>query len=385
MSLKVLWLTSDFPISLNANRNLYLWHPLEVLKKMGVEPVVLNTQAWKPFSTKSIRFEQFPIKIKNIHYFSIPRHYMRIFSNFSYIKTIVPAIKKLHQLHQFDIIHAHGEICGLAAVTASKKLNIPAVVTMHGVDMCPRAWKGRSGKMFQTMLNNVDKIIYVGEPLQKYFSNRINGGKRSCIIHNGFKLPASLAVKRFFEKNESFRIISVSNLHEGKGIDLTLRALALLKNHGVENWSYTIIGSGDQKKYLANLVTKFNLNNYVEFKGDRSHDEVYAYLQNSDIFCLPSYREAFGIVYPEAMANGLLTIGVRGQGAAELIEHAKTGLLVEPNNINNLADILKTAMQDIKAMKKIAYAGRQHVLMHFTWKKHAEKLLSIYDKIVSEK
>jgi len=378
VSLKILWITSDFPLSLNANRNLYLWHPLEALQKIGVESIVLNTQTWKPFFTKSIDLEQFPVEIKNVRYLSIPRHYMRSFSNFSYIKTIVPVIKKLHQLHQFDIIHAHGEICGLAAVNASKKLNIPAVVTIHGIDMCPRAWKSNSGKMFRKMLGEANKIIYVGEPLQKHFSNIMKNNQHSCVIHNGFQLPTGSMTKKSFEKNKSIRIISVSNLHEGKGIDLTIQALALLKNQGIENWSYTIIGDGDQKKYLEKLVNQLRLDNQVIFKGNCPHDKVYANLEKSDIFCLPSYREAFGIAYVEAMAHGLLTIGVKGQGAQAFIRDYKTGFLVRPQDINNLKMVLQVIITQCDNMREIASAGKEYVLSHFTWEKHAEKLLSAY-------
>ncbi len=55
---------------------------------------------------------------------------------------------------------------------------------------------------------------------------------------------------------------------------------------------------------------------------------VYAHLSQADVFVTNLlYREAFGVVYAEAMSCGLLTIGIKGQGAEEIIEHEKTGLL----------------------------------------------------------
>lgn len=380
--LKILWVTSAFPSNPNGNQHLYLWHSLEALKQLNVDPVVLYTPAWKPFLNKGIEITEFPIKIKKSHYFSIPRHYFRVVSNFFYSFFITPRIKKLNQLHQFDIIHAHGEIAGLAAVSASRKLKIPVVVTIHGIDMCPRMSKGLAKKMFSQVFNQANRIVYVGEPLRKHFHSMISNDAHCRIIHNGFRLPTVRQARPLFIKNEQkICIISVSNLHEGKGIDLTLKALGILRKEGISNWHYMIVGNGDQRTYLENLVVQFDLEKQVVFMGDCSHEKVYAHLQKADIFCLPSYREAFGIAWLEAMANGLLTIAVKGQGPQTFIEHGKTGLLCDPENVASLVEMLRLSMMDQKEMQKIAHAGQQHVLENFTWKKHAEKLLKTYREV----
>lgn len=382
MNLKVLWITSDFPTHLESDRYLYLWHALEALKKIGVKPVVLHTPAWKPFEKRLFENTCFPVEINTCRYLSIPRHYFRAVSNFLYLFQIIPKIKKLNKLHHFDVIHAHGEICGLAAIKASQKLNIPAIVTVHGIDMCPRMCKGYAKKMFQRMFNHANKIIYVGEPLQKHFQEIIGNNERGCIVHNGFKIPFNLKLVNFvFKSKKTIRLVSVSNLHEGKGVDLTLQALGYLKNKGIKNWSYTIIGDGNQKNYLENIILQFDLSNYVTFLGSCTHEIVYENLKKSDIFCLPSYREAFGIVYVEAMAHGLLTIGVKGQGPQAFIKHGETGFLVESNNLDSLINTLGLVIIQYHDILPIALAGQKYVLENFTWEKHAEKLLSVYKEV----
>lgn len=380
MSLKVLQLTSSFPNNINSARYLYLWHSLEALQQAGVNPILLHTPSWKPFSPQSIDRSQFPIEIETQYCLSIPRHYFRNISNASYCASIVPRIKKLHQLYQFDVIHAHGEISGLAAVRAARVLSIPAVVTMHGVDMCPRMWKGDALSMFKKMFNQVDKLIFVGESLQRHFDPMLADKTRSCVVYNGVQLPKGININNAAIQSP-FQIISISNLHEEKGINITLQALAHLKNQGICDWTYTIIGSGDQKNVLTEMVKKFNLQQHVEFKGDLTHDAVYKHLEKADIFCLPSYREAFGIVYLEAMLHGLLAIGVREQGPQAFIEHDTTGLLVEPKNIDSLTHTLLYALRNREKMRVIAEAGKKQVLENFTWKKHAEKLMNIYEEV----
>ena len=382
MSLKVLWITSTFQENANSARHLYLWDSLHALKQAGIDSIVLHTPSWKPCASEAVDKSQFPVEINTRSCFSIPRHYFRSISNAAYCACVVPKIKKLHRLHQFDVIHAHGEISGLAAVIAAKQLSIASVVTIHGIDMSPRMWKGGAHSRFKNMFNQVDKLIFVGESLQQHFEPMLDNRARSCVVYNGVRLPSSAIIDPHIIQSP-VQIISVSNLHEGKGIDITLQALANLKNKGHDNWMYTIIGSGDQKAAFLEIIKKYNLHNHVEFKGDLSHDVVYENLQKADIFCLPSYREAFGIAYLEAMVHGLLTIGVSGQGPQAFIEHGKTGLLVEPRNVDSLTNTLLQTLENREKMQDIAEAGKQSVVENFTWSKHADRLIAVYKEVCS--
>lgn len=392
MGLKVLCITPWFPIHPQDKRSCFIWDSVEALQKLDVDTVALVTKAWQPkftgkihadFTYEKIDFTLFPVKIKICRYLSIPRHYFRSISNFFYISRVVTIIKKLHKLHHFDIIHAQGEIAGLAAVSASKQLKIPAVVTIHGIDTCHRMWARYAKKQFQKMFQQATRIIFVGDFLKQHFEKIIHQADNCRVVYNGFRLPTMQSKKKWGNKTELIRLISVGHLHEGKGIDLTLQALGKLKENNVENWHYKIIGSGYQKKYLENIIEQLHLESDIEFMGDCSHEVVYENLQNADVFCLPSYREAFGIAYVEAMAHGLLTIGVKGQGPQAFIDHTKTGLLVEPQDIHHLFETLHQAITHFDEMKLIAQAGQQYVLENFTWEKHAEKLLHVYREVCS--
>lgn len=387
MSLKVLWITSHFPSNPTSDRSLYLYHPLQELVKLGVKPIVLNAQGWKPFVKEDINKTEFSIEINCRHYVSFPHHYFRAISNYFNLYRIVPEIKKLHKRHTFDIIHAHGEINGLSAMVAAEQLKIPSVVTIHGIDTCKRMWKGAAGKMFSRMFNGINRVIYVGEPLQQHFRYMMEDDAHCRILHNGFRLPftpGTEVLNHASGDRKTIHIISVSNLHEGKGIDITLKALLKLERQGIKNWTYTIVGSGNQKPYLERIVNEEDLSAKVKFLGNCSHEEVYGHLKMADIFCLPSYREAFGIAYVEAMAHGLLTIGVKGQGPSAFIDHGRTGFVVEPKNIDDLAEKLHFAVTAYGEMQGIAQAGKQHVLKNFTWKNHAEKLVGIYEEVMNE-
>jgi glycosyltransferase involved in cell wall biosynthesis len=105
-------------------------------------------------------------------------------------------------------------------------------------------------------------------------------------------------------------------------------------------------------------------------------------LRDAHVFVLPSYREAFGIAYLEAMACGLLTIGVEGQGPSAFIISGKTGLLVPPQEVAALAACLRSVLEHPGRFSKIAAAGRKHVAQEYTWLRHAERLTEVYREIV---
>ena len=145
----------------------------------------------------------------------------------------------------------------------------------------------------------------------------------------------------------------MSNLQEGKGIELTLLALARLQSEGVSDWTYRIIGDGPEKAALLKLTTDLGLVDKVTFVGPVRHAEIFDYLAREEIFVLPSYREAFGIAYLEAMAAGLLTVGVMGQGPSQFIRNGENGVLVPPRD----PEALVAALRDILDARPSAMAG----------------------------
>ena len=379
MSINLLTICSLFPKNPNYSRNLYFWHSIEALKDLGVNPVLFAIDGWKPYKN-CIDKSQFPIKIYSYRYFSIPRYFLYRISLFFYLRRVVPILSDIIKKNKINIIHAHGEINGLAAVALSKKFHIPSVVTIHGIDTRLQKILLMQDNVFIKVLNSVNRLVFVGNSLQQYYFSTLMSHHHHCsVIYNGFRFPS----RAYFYKNKTnfVRIISVSNLHEGKGVDLTLKALGKLKKQGVDNWLYVIIGSGDQKALCEKIVAQYELNHHIQWLGECDHDQVYHELARSDVFCLPSYREAFGIAYLEAMAHGLLTIGVKGQGPEVFIKNNETGFLVEPRDVNELAKLLFFVLTYQEKTREIALKGRRHVFANFTWKAHAEKLFALYHEV----
>jgi glycosyltransferase involved in cell wall biosynthesis len=126
-----------------------------------------------------------------------------------------------------------------------------------------------------------------------------------------------------------------------------------------------------------------NLSRNVIFLGKLPHSEVIKYMSSKcDVFSLPSWQEGFGIVYIEAMNNGIPVIGIKGQGIEDVIEDRKNGFLVEPKDVDDLADTIDYILSHKAAAKKIGKNGENTVLSEFTWFRNAQKTIDIYDEIM---
>lgn len=371
----------------------FILHSVEALARSGNEVTVLVTRPWTPgffgllhsdWLRPPMDFDSFDplFKIKVRHYLSIPRHYFQECAGPLYLLSIGATIRKLVHGHGIQIIHAHTELAGHAAIPIAREFGIASVLTLHGINTAPRLLNTeKKRQQLKTTLNTAGRVVLVGEPLRPYFSQLAGCDEHFRVVPNGFTLPDAVRPDGSIRFQGKMRIISVSNLHEGKGIDLAIRALKRLQLEGHTDWTYTVVGGGAEYEVLKSLVRELGLERQISFTGRLSNDQALLALNDADLFLLPSYREAFGIVYLEAMATGLLAIGVEAEGPSAFIRHGETGYLVPPRDIAAIQRLLQEIIADREGAAKIAAAGCEYVRQNYTWDKHAGKLIEVYTEV----
>jgi glycosyltransferase involved in cell wall biosynthesis len=177
------------------------------------------------------------------------------------------------------------------------------------------------------------------------------------------------------------RVISVGNLIPLKDHKTLLQALALFRDkHGI-SLKCEILGRGPLLKELKSLCHALSLEDSVSFPGYLSPQETAERMNKADVFVLPSYYEALGCVYLEAMSCGLAVIACRNQGIGEIIEDGVTGCLIPRSSPSTLALVLEDIVDNTAKWKKIALNGKS-VASYFTWDHAAGKLSSIISDII---
>ena len=391
--MRILCVTPWFPPQPQVQEGKFILDSVESLRALGHEVRVLVTRPRRPklagvlvpaWRTPPIEVNAYSpaLKLRIHEHWSIPRNRWRGLSNRLYQWAVVPELRRLIDTDPPDLIHAHNELPASAALMAVGSKGPPVVITLHGVDLQPRLRTPPYQNFQRSVLNQVDRVILVGEPLRSHFSALADHHDHFRVVHNGCRMPDVERSVRSVGTGGLARLVSVSNLVEGKGIDLTLRALAKLDAMGRAGWTYTVVGDGFSRTELERLAQTLGIADRVRFVGACDHEEVCQHLGAAGVFVLPSYREAFGIAYLEAMAMGLLAIGVEGQGPAAFIRHGVTGLLVPPHNVDALATCLAGVLDAPVDYRPMAVAGCQLVRREFSWQRHAERLTEVFRESV---
>jgi len=128
-------------------------------------------------------------------------------------------------------------------------------------------------------------------------------------------------------------------------------------------WSLTVAGSPDMdRRYAAEVdrvIAARALGGSVRMAGRLAEDRLAEAYRTHHVLAVPSQHEGFGIVYLEAMGFGVVPIGSRTGGAAEVIEHGKSGCLVTPGDSRGLADTIAGLAVDRVFLRALSLGARR--------------------------
>lgn len=167
----------------------------------------------------------------------------------------------------------------------------------------------------------------------------------------------------------------------GKGVDSVIRVLPdVLKL--IPNLFYVVVGGGDLLPHLKQLARESPARDQILFLGKLQLEELKSLYARADIFVMPSRQEGFGLAFLEAMALGKPVIAGDYGGTPEVVQDEVTGLLVDPENHEKLAERLVQLLQDEPLRRKLGEEGRRRVKENYTFKDFQERLARILDTAV---
>ena len=247
--------------------------------------------------------------------------------------------------------------------------------------------KGSSlNKRVIKVLNNIEVVIANSKYTKDLAVNKGINKEKIIVINPGVNSVNELN-KNSLVKVESLlkvktpRLITISRFDKRKNHEKVIMALRNLKQQ-YPDIVYICIGYGDEEHNLKKLVQELDLNSQVMFFKDISNDLKNALLAKSDIFVMPSIIhktsvEGFGIAYVEAGQYGVPSLGGKDGGASDAIDHDKTGLICDGNNLDDIYSSLNSMIENKKYLE-LGKNSKEYV-SKFEW----QKIFEEYKKILN--
>ena len=215
-------------------------------------------------------------------------------------------------------------------------------------------------KRVLNVLNNIEKVIANSE-FTKNLAIDCGVNQNKIIVINPGIDPTDELDKKSLDKVESLlkvktpRLITVSRFDKRKNHEKIVMALRNLKQI-YPDIVYICVGYGDEEENIKKLVKELDLEAQVMFFKDISNELKNALIAKSNIFVMPSIIhkksvEGFGIAYVEAAQYGIPSIGGKDGGAADAIQHEKTGLICDGNNLDDIYSSINSMLENKKYLE----------------------------------
>lgn len=399
--LRILMLSHLYPNRANSMGGVFVQEQATTLRTQGVEitlispiayaPKVLHSnKRWQAIGAVPFSEQEGAACVYHPRMLLLPRKLLFKFTGKFYESAVKRALKKLaisDPAQTYDLIHAHVALPdGDAARRLAKRWGIPYVVTIHGQDFYTTINRSSAEKTIVAgVLREASQVIMVSTKLREIAEQAaLPGLEKTVIVPNGVSLDklyrgTSPLAKQYAGKTV---LLSVGNLIPRKAHAYVLQALKdLVKTYPTLH--YIIVGDGQERENLEQQALRLGIENHVDFVGRVEHALAFEYMSFCDIFVLPSWAEAFGVVYIEAMAHGKPIIGCYGEGVEDIVEETITGLLVPPQDSPALFKQISVLM-DPATRTQMGEAGRKVVEAKFTWEANARQMQALYRQIVPE-
>jgi len=290
----------------------------------------------------------------------------------------------------FDLIHAHLPTPWSADWSAivAKIRRRPLILTYHN-DIVGSGFASRVAHLYnhtalKFLLKQADKIL-ITQPKYLKSSPYLKGYEDKVVV-----IPVGVDVERFRPmhsdklNNSIFFLSILDEFHRYKGLDQLLRALAFVKEK-IPDVRLIVGGGGDLLEHYRRLSEGLGLEENVEFLGRVSDDMLGNYYNRCAIFVLPSVsraQEGFGMVLLEAMACGKPVVCTDIVGVADEVKAEGAGLIVEPSNVNQLAEAISHLLQNESIAQKMGEVGRRLVEERYSWEKVARRVEEVYEELI---
>jgi glycosyltransferase involved in cell wall biosynthesis len=308
-------------------------------------------------------------------------------------------LREIFAIEQPDVINAHTPVPFLADIVERARGHIPFVLTVHndiekstflGKLMCAGYYHTLGDKTLEQSDGVMATSDYYVDISRRLSAQRSKLTIATCGVDTNLFHPQTSDGLVAREGHKGRRIIlfvgSMDATHAHKGLDILIRSIVQLRDR-YENILLLAVGKGNAiSKYQA-LANELGLDKHILFPGPVEDFELADFYRSADVCVLPSTNrsEGLGLVLIEASACQKPIIGTRVGGIPFAVLDNRTGLLVEPGDVNALAGAIDRILADSELATSLGTNGHRHVKEHFTWSASANATNNALLRAVSDR
>ncbi len=296
-------------------------------------------------------------------------------------------VRNLIKEKNIDLIHGHNfyYYSADAASLASRLKHIPFVFHPYFYIESREAKKWRAYRQTFGRLSMTADCIIALSPFEKNLITQYYKPKRLEVIppgiNEGIRKKVDFNVYEKYGYQNKKVILSVGRICYGKGTDITIKAISLLiKKHPDIIFAITGPDFGDKAEFVK-LAQKLGITDKILWLGEIEEPILSSAYQYAAIFCLPTNYEAFGIVFVEAMANGIPIVATDFSAVPYVVPKNEAGFLVPRGNVQEVAAALEKLLSHPDLAQKMGERGRKEA-EKYNWDKMVNEIEKIYYDLV---
>lgn len=372
MEKKLLQISNDF-----ADQKIYI-NLVRKLSDNGYSQIVYVPLKWR---NKINGNRDDSIKRVEFYYsYILKRNLLFKLQYYKKIKIILNDLEDKINLNEVGLIHAHFLFSdGGVAYLLKKKYNIPYIVSVRASDIHTFFAKMIHLRKFgNEIMKEAEKVIFVNFSYKEIFKKKYLEKNHNDILNKTQIIPNAINDRWFKNKPEKksiqnqIRLLYVGRLVKRKKLDVVIKALKLLNSKSNNRFVLDVVGEGEFREKFEKLADP-----QVVFYGQITNfKELLLMYNNSHIFVMPSIKETFGLVYIEALSQGLPIIYCKHEAVDGYFGNKQVGVAVRPNNHN---DVVKAVSYIVDNYNQLSLEALK-TSNKFNWNDITNSFMEIYDE-----
>jgi glycosyltransferase involved in cell wall biosynthesis len=399
---RILCVTSNFPRWAGDSTTSFVLHLAEDLQSLGWEVDVLAPHAEGAAMRERIgkvHVERFrylwPASAETVCYqggalINLRKHPSNVLKLPALVAAEWWAIMRRLMSRRYDLLHSHWLLPqGFVGVLAARLLHTPHVVTVHGSDVF--ALNGKLLKSFKRMAMQHADAVTVNSSATGQAVNEIGPGSSPvkripmgvCTDFVAKTDPRVRALRDRYRREQGPLLVFAGRVVEEKGVGDLIQAMHVLR---VQHPDVTllVVGEGQDRAMMEERCARHGVGDRVHFTGWVEPGEIPLYLAAGDIYVGPSWHEAQGLTFIEAMVAGTPVVATGVGGIVDSVQHEITGLLVEKQSPDEIVAAVDRLVKEEGLAERLCSTARKRVEERFSRQASAAAFDELFVRLVRE-